>query len=89
LHKEALRNHHEGIIALSGCSRGEVARLLLAGDMEAARNAAENYKAIFGEGNFFLELQDHGLEQERRLNQRMIRLHQETQIQLVATNNVH
>lgn len=87
--KAFLQKHSEGLIGLSGCSKGEVASLLLAGQLEAAKSAALWYQQVFGRGSFFLELQDHGLEQERRLNQRILRLHQETGIPLVATNNVH
>lgn len=87
--KAHLQKHSEGLIALSGCSKGEIGTLLLAGQTEAAKSAALWYQQVFGRGSFFLELQDHGLELERRLNQRILRLHQETGIPLVATNNVH
>ncbi len=89
LNKEALARYSEGLIALSACREGEVARLLLAGDIEGARQAALWYRQVFGADRFYLELQDHGLEIERRLNQRLLRLGQETGIPLVATNNVH
>jgi len=87
--KAWLRAHSDGLIALSGCRRGEVGTLLLSGEAEAARQAAMWYRDTFGPENFYLELQDHGQEQERRLNQRLARLHMETGIPLVATNNVH
>ncbi|GAA4711997.1 DNA polymerase III subunit alpha [Brevibacillus fulvus] len=89
LTKEILRKHSAGLIALSGCLQGEVARSLLAGETEQARLAALEYREIFGDDRFYLELQDHGLERERRLNQRLVELHRETGIPLVATNNVH
>ncbi|MCG3084613.1 PHP domain-containing protein, partial [Anoxybacillus sp. LAT27] len=74
LNKEALARYSEGLIALSACREGEVARLLLAGDIEGARQAALWYRQVFGADRFYLELQDHGLEIERRLNQRLLRL---------------
>jgi len=89
LTREALAAHSAGVIALSGCRKGEVGRLLLDGELEAAKRAAHWYQQVFGPEHFYLELQDHGLEIERRLNQRMLRLSQETGIPLVATNNVH
>jgi len=89
INKAILQKYSEGLIALSGCSKGEVSSLLLAGQTEAAKNAALWYQQVFGRGSFFLELQDHGLEIERRLNQRLARLHLDTGIPLVATNNVH
>ncbi|NGQ94869.1 DNA polymerase III subunit alpha [Brevibacillus sp. SYP-B805] len=89
INKAALEQHHKGLIALSGCLKGEVPSLLLAGDVAGAKRAALWYQRVFGQGSFFLELQDHGLERERRLNQRLLGLHQETGIPLVATNNVH
>ncbi|MFY0542917.1 DNA polymerase III subunit alpha [Brevibacillus sp. H7] len=89
LNKEVLAKHSEGLIALSACRKGEVGKLLLDGDYERAKQAALWYQQTFGPGNFYLELQDHGLEIERRLNQRLLRLSQETGIPLAATNNVH
>ncbi|NNV02880.1 DNA polymerase III subunit alpha [Brevibacillus sp. MCWH] len=89
LNKEALAHYSEGLIALSACREGEVARLMLAGDSEGARQAALWYQQVFGADRFYLELQDHGLEIERRLNQRLLHLGRETGIPLVATNNVH
>ncbi len=89
VNKDVLKRHAEGLIALSGCHQGEVARHLLDGDFAAARTAAEWYRDIYGPKNFFLELQDHRTELERRLNQRLMQLHRETGIPLVATNNVH
>ncbi|MEJ8546985.1 DNA polymerase III subunit alpha [Brevibacillus borstelensis] len=89
LNKAALAKHSKGLIALSGCREGEVARALLSGDVEEARRAALWYRDIYGPQHFYLELQDHGLETERRLNQRLLRLGHETGLPLVVTNNVH
>ncbi|QQE73546.1 DNA polymerase III subunit alpha [Brevibacillus composti] len=89
VNKEALFQHAAGLIALSGCLEGEVPRLLLSGDSEGAKAAARWYLEVYGPDRFFLELQDHGLERERRLNQRLLRLGHETGLPLVATNNVH
>ena len=86
---ELLQEYHEGIIALSACLAGEVARNITRGMYEEAKSAAFRYREIFGEGNFFLELQDHGIPQQRLVNQQLLRMSQETGIQLVATNDVH
>ncbi len=84
-----LRQYHEGIIALSACLAGEVQRDILRGMYEEAKEAALRYQDIFGKGNFFLELQDHGLPQQRQANQALLRMSQETGIELVATNDIH
>lgn len=89
INKEVLKRHSTGLIALSACQNGEVARLLLAGDEIGAKEAANWYRQVFGQDHFFLELEDHGLEMERRLNTRLVRLSEETGIPLVVTNNVH
>ena len=86
---ELLEQYHEGIIALSACLAGEVARYLARGMYEDAKAAALRYQNIFGEGNFFLELQDHGIAEQQTVNQQLLRLHRETGIDLVATNDVH
>ncbi len=86
---EVLREHHEGIIALSACLAGEVARFLGRGMYEDAKKAALRYEEIFGKGNFFLEMQDHGIPEQQYVNQQLLRMHQETGIDLVATNDVH
>ena len=86
---ELLKKYHEGIIALSACLAGEVARYLSRGMYEDAKVAALRYQDIFGKGNFFLELQDHGIPEQQNVNQQLIRMHQETGIDLVATNDVH
>ena len=87
--KELLREYSEGLIALSACLAGEIPRALTAGSYSQAKNAALEMQAIFGEGNFFLELQDHGLEEQRRIAPDIVRLHRETGIPLVLTNDCH
>ena len=84
-----LEKYHEGIIALSACLAGEVARYLARGMYEDAKIAALRYQDIFGKGNFFLELQDHGIPEQQTVNQQLLRMHRETGIDLVATNDVH
>ena len=86
---ELLREYHEGIIALSACLAGEVSRYLTRGMYEDAKAAALRYQDIFGKGNFFLELQDHGISEQQEVNRQLLRIHQETGIDLVATNDVH
>ncbi|HJB15948.1 MAG TPA: DNA polymerase III subunit alpha [Candidatus Blautia excrementipullorum] len=86
---ELLREYHEGIIALSACLAGEVARYLTRGMYEDAKAAALRYQDIFGKGNFFLEMQDHGIPQQQAVNQQLLKMHRETGIELVATNDVH
>ena len=86
---EVLEQYHEGIIALSACLAGEVARYLTRGLYEDAKEAALRYERIFGKNNFFLELQDHGIPEQQNVNQQLLRMHQETGIPLVATNDVH
>lgn len=87
--KEILREHSEGIIALSACLGGEVAGNIRKGFYEEAKKAALSYKEIFGEDNFFLELQDHGIPEQKTVNQGLIRMSNEVGIKLVATNDVH
>ncbi|HIX28163.1 MAG TPA: DNA polymerase III subunit alpha [Candidatus Blautia stercoravium] len=86
---ELLEEYHEGIIALSACLAGEVAKNLTRGLYEEAKKAALRYQDIFGKGNFFLEMQDHGIPQQQTVNQQLLRMHQETGIDLVVTNDVH
>ena len=86
---EVLERYHEGIIALSACLAGEVQRYLARGLYEEAKKTAFKYQECFGQGNFFLELQDHGLEQQQIVNQQLLRLAKDTGIELVATNDVH
>ena len=87
--KELLRTYSEGIIALSACLAGEVQRYLLRGLTEEAKKAALEYQDIFGENNFFLEMQDHGISEQQLTNQRQMVLSKETNIPLVITNDVH
>ena len=87
--KELLREYSEGLIALSACLAGEIPRALAAGSYSQAKNAALEMQDIFGEGNFFLELQDHGLDEQRRIAPDIIRLHEDTGIPLVLTNDCH
>ena len=87
--KELLRQYHEGIIALSACLAGEVPRYLTRGLYEEARQAALEYQEIFGKDNYFLELQDHGIPDQRLVNQQLLRMSEELHIPLVATNDVH
>lgn len=86
---EVLRRYHEGIIALSACLAGAVASKLVKGLYEEAKAEALTLQGIFGEGNFFLELQDHGLSPQQTVNQGLLRMHEETGIDLVATNDLH
>lgn len=87
--KEVLRTYSEGIIALSACLAGEVQRYLTKGLYEEAKSAALEYRDIFGEGNYFLELQDHGIPEQALVNQKLLQMSDELGIELVATNDVH
>lgn len=86
---EVLRQYHEGIIALSACLAGEVQRYLVRGMYEEAKRAALRHEEIFGKGNYFLELQDHGIPEQKSVNQQLLRMSRELGIELVATNDVH
>lgn len=86
---EVLNEYHEGIIALSACLAGEVQRYLARGLYDDAVKIAKRYEECFGKGNFFLELQDHGIPEQKTVNQQLLRLSQDTGIELVATNDVH
>lgn len=86
---EVLETHHEGIIALSACLAGEVQRNLTRGMYEEAKRSALHYQQIFGVGNYFLELQDHGIAEQKTVNQGLLRMSRELNIDLVATNDVH
>ncbi len=86
---EVLSAYHEGIIALSACLAGEVQRNLERGLYEEAKKSALRYEEIFGKGNFFLELQDHGIPAQRLVNQGLMRLSRELSMELVATNDAH
>ena len=87
--KSLLREYHEGIIALSACLAGEVPRYISKGLYDNAKKAALEYQEIFGKDNFFLELQDHGIPEQRIVNQRLLQMSEELGIELVATNDVH
>ncbi len=86
---ENLKKYSEGIIALGACLGGEVQQHILHNDYEEAKRKAYLYEEIFGKGNFFLEIQDHGIEEQKKVNQVLYKLSEETQIPLVATNDVH
>ena len=86
---EVLQQYHSGIIALSACLAGEVQRYLVKGLYDEAKKVAEKYENCFGKGNFFLELQDHGIPEQQMVNPQLVRMSQETGIELVATNDVH
>ncbi len=86
---ETLEKYHEGIICLSACLAGEVARLLERGLYDEAKAVALKYEACFGKGNYFLEMQDHGIPAQRTVNQGLLRMSQETGIELVCTNDCH
>ncbi len=87
--RELLREHHEGLIALSACLAGEIPSALRRGDYAAAKRLALEYRDIFGENHFFLELQDHHLPEQAAVNAEIIRLSQETGIPMVCTNDAH
>ena len=87
--RELLREYHEGLICTSACLAGEVQRLLARGMYEEAKAAALAHEEIFGKGNYFLELQDHGIPEQKAVNAQLLRLSEETGIGLVATNDCH
>ena len=87
--KEVLRKYHEGVIALSACLAGEVPRLITKGLIDDAKSAVIEYNEIFGAGNYFLELQDHGIPEQRSVNAALLRLNRDLGIPLVATNDIH
>lgn len=86
---EILEEYHEGLIALSACLAGEIPRYLMRGMYEEAQKSALHYQSIFGKGNFFLELQDHGIPSQRQVNQGILRLSKDLDIDMVATNDSH
>ncbi|MCR5501703.1 MAG: DNA polymerase III subunit alpha [Lachnospiraceae bacterium] len=87
--KEVLREFHKGLICLSACLAGEIPRYILKGMTDEARRLALEYREIFGEGNYFLELQNHGLEEQQLVNMELLKMSKELSIPLVATNDVH
>ena len=86
---ELLREHHEGLIALSACLAGKLPQLLMQGDYEGAKKAALEHAEIFGPDHYYLELQNHGLPEQPKVNQQLVRLSEETGLPLVATNDAH
>ena len=86
---ETLETYHEGIIALSACLAGEIPRYIMRGMYEEACKSALRYQHIFGKDNFFLELQDHGIADQQTVNTGLLKMSEETGIELVATNDVH
>ena len=86
---ETLEKYHEGIIALSACLAGEIPRYLVRGFYEEAKETALKYERIFGKGSFFLELQDHGIPEQKTVNAQLLRMSEETGIELVCTNDIH
>jgi len=87
--KELLEQHHEGIIALSACLAGEIPRKLSSGNYEDAKQTALWYNSVFGQGNFYLELQNHGIKEQLNIEPMLIKMSKETGIPLVATNDTH
>ena len=87
--KELLKKYSEGLIALSACIAGEIPRCISEGDYEGAKRAALEMQEIFGEDSFYLELQDHGLREQAQVNEGLLRLHRDTEIPIVVTNDVH
>ena len=86
---EVLEQFHEGIIALSACLAGEIPSLIRKGQYEEAKKTALKYRDLFGEDSFYLELQDHGLSEQRDVNNSLLRMSKETGIPLVVTNDIH
>ena len=87
--KELLRNHSEGLIALSACIAGELPKLVLNGEKEKARECAKEFIDIFGKDNYFIELQDHGLPEQKQIIPELMAIAKELDIGLVATNDIH
>lgn len=86
---EVLQQYHEGIIALSACLAGEVQRYIVKGLYDEAKKTALKYEGVFGKGNYFLELQDHGIAEQKTVNQALLRMSRELNIPLAATNDIH
>lgn len=86
---DLLKKYHKGIIASSACLAGPVARAILQSNYKKAKETALEYEGIFGKGNFFLELQDHGMSEQKIVNQQLLRIHEETGIPMIATNDSH
>ncbi len=86
---DLLKQHAEGLVCLSACLAGQVQQLLMHGNYASAKECALRYDALFGRGSYYLELQDHGIPEQKEVNQGLLRIHQETGIPLVATNDAH
>ncbi|MBR0449419.1 MAG: PHP domain-containing protein, partial [Clostridia bacterium] len=86
---ELLRSHSEGLIALSACLAGRLSRAISAGDFDVAKSAALEYSEIFGRDNFYIEIQDHGLDEQKQILPELVRLARECELPLVATNDCH
>lgn len=86
---DELKKHSQGLIALSACLAGDVPRAIMNGNYDKARKLAMEYRNIFGNGNYYLEIQDHGLPEQKQVNTEVVRLSRELNIPLVATNDVH
>jgi len=87
--KEVLAKYNDGLIGLSACLKGEIPHLILNGETEKAKRTADQYRHIFGKGNFYLELQDNGIDDQEKVNKGIIKISKELDIPLVATNDVH
>jgi len=87
--RESLEKYHNGLIALSACLAGEIPKRILNGEYDKAKETVLWYKTVFGEGNYYLEIQDHGIREQKIVNQKLIKLSNETGVPLVATNDVH
>ncbi len=87
--KELLEHYHDGLIATSACIAGEIPRLILEGKEKEAENLSIEMLSLFGEGNFYLELQDHGIPEQKRVNEKLKKIAESTSIPLIATNDVH
>ncbi|MCF2556386.1 DNA polymerase III subunit alpha [Fournierella massiliensis] len=87
--RELLEAHHEGLVCLSACLAGQLPQQLLAGDYEGAKETALYYNNLFGQGNYYIELQDHGIREQQQILPQLVRLARETNIPLVATNDAH
>ena len=86
---ELLERYHEGLIGSSACLAGEIPRMILSNRMESAVEKALSYQNIFGEGNFYLELQDHGIPEQKKVNEALLQISKSTGVPLIATNDIH
>ncbi len=87
--RELLEKYHDGLIAMTACLAGEIPRLIINDGYDAAFKAVEYYHELFGDGNFYLELQDHGIPEQKKVNKALIEISKKTGIPLVATNDIH